>query len=256
MSEAAIDCSYSIEGSGPAIFLTHGVGASEDAWRFITPKLIKKFTIITYDLRGHGKSPVTNKDFNLDSLVLDLERLREKTKIEKAHFVGHSLGGMISPAYARKYPDRVLSVGMLSTVAARSDDDRKKVWQVINDLKTIGVKKTLESLTSRWFTDEFILKNPDLVLRRLNQVAGTDKDVFINVFKIYAETEMINWLNEIKKPCLLMTGENDGGCSPSHNKKMSNEIENSKLVIIPNVKHSFLIEAPDLVADNLLSFIN
>ena len=100
------------------------------------------------------------------------------------------------------------------------------------------------------------MKNPDLVSRRLNQVIDTDKDVFINVFKIYAETEMINWLNEIKKPCLLMTGENDGGCSPSHNKKMSNEIENSKLVIIPKVKHSFLIEAPDLVADNLLSFIN
>ena len=139
MSETAIDCSYSIEGSGPAIFLTHGVGAAKDAWRLITPKLKKKYTIITYDLRGHGKSPITNKDFNLDSLVSDLERLREKTKIEKAHFIGHSLGGMISPAYAKKYPDRVLSVGMLSTVAARSDDDRKKIWKVINDLKTIGL---------------------------------------------------------------------------------------------------------------------
>ena len=256
MSEIAIDCSYSIEGSGPAIFLTHGVGAAEDAWRIITPKLKKKFTIITYDLRGHGKSPITNKDFNLDSLVSDLERLREKTNIEKAHFVGHSLGGMISPAYARKYPHRVLSVGMLSTVAGRSEDDRKKIWKVINDLKTIGIKKTLENLISRWFTDEFISKNPDLVSRRLNQVIETDKDVFINVFKIYAETEMINWLNEIKKPCLLITGENDGGCSPAHNKKMSNEIENSKLVIISKVKHSLLIETPDLIADNLLSFLN
>jgi len=256
MSEIAIDCSYSIEGSGPAIFLTHGVGAAEDAWRIITPKLKKKFTIITYDLRGHGKSPITNKDFNLDSLVSDLERLREKTNIEKAHFVGHSLGGMISPAYARKYPHRVLSVGMLSTVAGRSEDDRKKIWKVINDLKTIGIKKTLENLISRWFTDEFISKNPGLVSRRLNQVIETDKDVFINVFKIYAETEMISWLNEIKKPCLLITGENDGGCSPAHNKKMSNEIENSKLVIIPKVKHSLLIETPDLIADNLLSFIN
>ena len=256
MSETAIDCSYSIEGSGPAIFLTHGVGAAEDAWRIITPKLKKKFTIITYDLRGHGKSPITNKEFNLDSLVLDLERLREKTNIEKAHFVGHSLGGMISPAYARKYPHRVLSVGMLSTVAGRSEDDRKKIWKVINDLKTIGIKKTLENLISRWFTDEFISKNPDLVSRRLNQVIETDKDVFINVFKIYAETEMINWLNEIKKPCLLITGENDGGCSPAHNKKMSNEIENSKLVIISKVKHSLLIETPDLIADNLLSFLN
>ena len=251
-----IDCNYSVTGSGPAIFLTHGVGGAEDAWRFITPKLKSMFTVVTYDLRGHGKSPVDNKDFNLDDLVLDLERVREKTNIQKAHFMGHSLGGMIAPAYAKKFPERVLSVGLLSTVAGRSDEDKQKVWNVISDLKNKGVEQTLKNLTSRWFTDDFIEKNPDLVSRRLKQVIDTDKDVFINVFKIYAETEMINWLHEIKKPCLLMTGKNDGGCSPSHNKKMSNEIENSKLAIIPKVKHSFLIEAPDLVADNLLSFIN
>ena len=69
MKSGALDCNYSIEGSGPAIFLTHGVGAAEDAWRFIKPKLLEKFTVITYDLRGHGKSPVTNKDFNLDELA-------------------------------------------------------------------------------------------------------------------------------------------------------------------------------------------
>ena len=67
-----IDCNYSVTGSGPAIFLTHGVGGAEDAWRFIAPKLKDRFTIVTYDLRGHGKSPVNNKDFNLDDLVLDL----------------------------------------------------------------------------------------------------------------------------------------------------------------------------------------
>ena len=256
MKSGALDCNYTIEGSGPAIFLTHGVGAAEDAWRFIKPKLLEKFTVITYDLRGHGKSPVTNKDFNLDDLVSDLEKVREKTKIEKGHFFGHSLGGMISPAYARKYPGRVLSVGMLSTVAGRSDDDKKKVWNVISDLETKGVKQTLENLTSRWFSDEFISKNYDLVSRRLKQVIDTDKDVFINVFKIYAETEMISWLHEIKNPCLFMTGENDGGCSPFHNKQMSKQIKNSKLFIIPKVKHSFLIEAPDQIVNHSINFIN
>ena len=52
-----------------------------------------------------------------------------------------------------------------------------------------------------------------------------------------------------------MTGENDGGCTPSHNERMSNEIEISKLVIMPNVKHSFLIEAPEQITNNLLGFI-
>ena len=51
MTSEVLDCHYSIIGSGPAIFLTHGIGASEDAWRFIVPKLSKNFTVITYDLR-------------------------------------------------------------------------------------------------------------------------------------------------------------------------------------------------------------
>ena len=66
---------------------------------------------------------------------------------------------------------------------------------------------------------------------------------------------MITWLKEIDKPCLFMTGENDGGCTPFHNKKMSNEIKNSKLVVVPKVKHSFLIEAPEQITNNLLEFI-
>ena len=252
---SVVDCNYSVIGSGPAIFLTHGVGGAEDAWRFIVPKLKDRFTVVTYDLRGHGKSSVTHKDFNLDDLVSDLEKVREKTNIDKAHFVGHSLGGMIAPAYAKKFPERVLSVGLLSTVAGRSDEDKEKVWNVISDLKKRGVEKTLKNLTDRWFTDNFIKENPDLVSRRLKQVIETDKDVFINVFKIYAETEMISWLKDIKKPCLFMTGENDGGCTPSHNKKMSNEVKDSKLVIIPEVKHSFLIEAPEQISNNLIEFI-
>ena len=87
MSETAIDCSYSIEGSGSAIFLTHGVGAAKDAWRLITPKLKKQYTIITYALRGHDKSHINNKDFNLDSSDTDLERLSEEKKNEKAHLI-------------------------------------------------------------------------------------------------------------------------------------------------------------------------
>ena len=166
---------------------------------------------------------------------------------------GYALG---LNSYAKKFPDKVLSVGMLSTVAGRSEDDSKKVWSVINDMEENGIDKSLQKLTNRWFTDEFIQNYPDLVKKRLDQVIETDPEVFLNVFKIYAKTEMFPWLKNISKPCLLMTGENDGGCTPKHNGKMANEIKNSKLVILPKLKHSFLIEGPDQVADNLISFIN
>ena len=250
-----IDCDYSIQGSGPALFLTHGIGAAKNAWRFMTPELSKYFTVVTYDLRGHGNSPVTNKNFTLDDLVLDLEKIREKTKIDKGHFMGHSLGGMIAPAYAKKFPNRVLSVGLLSTVAGRSEGDRISVLKIISEMEINGIEPTLQKLTTRWFTDEFISKNPNLVKNRLKQVIDTDPDVFLNVFKIYANTEMISWLKNLSVPCLLMTGENDAGCSPQHNKIMANEINNSKLVILEKYKHSFLIEAPQEVSKNIIEFI-
>ena len=119
-----------------------------------------------------------------------------------------------------------------------------------------GIEITLHTLTNRWFTDEFIKNKPDLVERRLKQVVDTDPEVFINVFKIYAKTEMIPWLKNISKPCLLLTGENDSGCSPKHNEIMAKEMIKSKLVILPNYKHSLLIEAPHVVAESLINFIN
>ena len=101
---------------------------------------------------------------------------------------------------------------------------------------------------------EFIKNYPDLVERRLKQVVDTDNEVFLNVFKIYAKTEMFPWLKNISKPCLLLTGENDIGCSPKHNEMMAKEIKNSKLVVLPKYKHSFLIEAPKEVSNNLIKF--
>ena len=62
-----IDCHYSIRGKGPGLFLIHGIGAAEDSWRFLLPELLEHFTVITYDLRGHGKSPVTHKNFIMTS---------------------------------------------------------------------------------------------------------------------------------------------------------------------------------------------
>ena len=88
---------------------------------------------------------------------------------------------MIAPAYAVKFPQHAISVGLLSTVAGRSEDDSKKVWSVINDMEENGIDKTLQKLTSRWFTDEFIQNYPDLVKKRLDQVIETDPEVFFKL---------------------------------------------------------------------------
>ena len=108
----AIDCSFSVTGSGPALFLIHGIGARRTTFVGLVEALKDRFTCISYDLRGHGESPVPEGRFGLDHLVDDLEALRARLGIDKAHIAGHSLGGMIGPAYARRHPERVLSLGL------------------------------------------------------------------------------------------------------------------------------------------------
>jgi len=250
-----MNCAYSLEGSGPPLLLIHGIGAARNTWAKLIPLLVPHFTVVTYDLRGHGNSPLPEGGFGLDDLVADLEHIRLQTGFEQVHVAGHSLGGMIGPAYARAFPHRVLSLGLLSTAAFRSEEDSRKVWAVVKAMEERGIPDVLETLTDRWFTDGFIANHGDVVRRRLDQVTGTDGDVFLNVFRIYAGTEMGPWLHEIQCPSLVLTGENDGGCNPRLNQKITAALPKAELVILPGYKHSLLLEAGEIVASEIIRFI-
>ena len=126
---------------------------------------------------------IVKKEFNLD--------------LNKAkYFAGHSLGGMIAPAYALKFPDHVISVGLLSTVAGRAEEDSKKVWNVINEMEKNGIEKTLQTLTNRWFTDEFINK----LKSEIPELPDDKKKRFIDKFKIspYEATILVSDIDTAK----------------------------------------------------------
>jgi 3-oxoadipate enol-lactonase len=251
----AIDCAYSVAGSGPALFMIHGIGARRATFDGMVAGLKDRFTCITYDLRGHGLSPLPDGRFGLDDLVDDLEALRNRLGIDHAHFAGHSLGGMIGPRYALRYPDRVLSLGLWSTAAFRTEDDSAKVKGVVAAMRAKGIPQVLEALKDRWFTPEFAARRPDVIERRMQQVIDTDPDVFLSVFDIYAETEMAPWLREIARPCQVLTGENDGGCNPRLNRLIAEALPHSELVILPVLRHAILLEAADQVAPPVLDFL-
>ena len=251
----SIDCAYWIEGEGEPLVLVHGIGSSHQGWSSVVADLRSEYQCISYDLRGHGVSPLSKGSFRLDHLVEDLEALRSRLRFEELHIAGHSLGGMIGPAYARKYPHRVTSLSLISTAAGRTKDDSTKVQGVVRAMEEQGIAAVLETLADRWYTEAFIARNPDVVERRLQQVTGMSAEVFLNVFHIYAETEMAPWLREISTPSLVLTGELDGGCNPRLNRFIDSQLPNSRLVILPGLKHALLAEAPDLVARELRKFL-
>ncbi len=252
---SAVECSYQISGSGPALYMVHGIGARKSTWNDIIAALEDSFTCVSYDLRGHGDSPIPPTPYTLEQLVEDLEALRTKLGHEKIHIIGHSLGGMIGPAYAQAFPDKTLSVGLLSTAAGRTEDDKSKLKKVGKAMEKSGVIPVLSTFVERWYTDAFIESSPDKIKARLKQVEDTPTDVFLSVFWIYACTEMAPWLKQVTCPCLVLTGELDGGCNPRLNEFIHSQLPDSELIILENLKHSILIEAPERVSRPLRKFL-
>ena len=251
----AIDVSYTVSGEGPPLYMVHGIGSRRVTWDGLLPGLEEHFTCVRYDLRGHGESPVPPVPYSLDGLVEDLEALRVRLGHNRIHVIGHSLGGQIGPAYARAHPDHIASVVLLSTAAGRTDDDSAKVKGVVARMRADGIEPVLGTLLDRWYTDGFIEARPDAIRDRIQQVLGTPGEVFLSVFDVYAGTEMAPWLHEVVCSCLVMTGEFDAACSPRLNRFIVDELPDAELVILDDLKHSILIEAPERVLGPVREFL-
>jgi pimeloyl-ACP methyl ester carboxylesterase len=235
--------------------MVHGIGSRRATWDALAAGLEDKFTCVSYDLRGHGESPIPPVPYTLDDLVEDLEALRRQRGDQRIHLIGHSLGGQIGPAYARRYPERAATVSLLSTAAGRTGEDSAKVKGVVALMREKGVEPVLRTLIERWYTDDFIAARPDAIAARIEQVVDTPEDVFLSVFDIYAGTEMAPWLREVACPCLVLTGELDGGCNPRLNRFIAGELPDSELVILAGLKHSILIEGPERVLPPVRAFL-
>lgn len=250
-----VQSAYSVEGSGPPLFLIHGVGASRRSWEGVIDQLRSSFRCISYDLRGHGRTPKLPPPYALEDFVEDLEALRRELGIDQAHFAGHSLGGMIAPAYAHRYGAHVLSLALFSTAAFRSAEDRSKARQFVETMRTHGIGAVLESLKDRWFTPEFAARHPDAIEQRMQLLRAMDQEVYVNTFAVYAESETAAWLPAIQQPTLVLTGEEDVSCGPRLNRQIAAALPHAELQILPQLRHSILMEAPDRVAPLLLAFL-
>lgn len=116
-----------VEGDGDVtVVLTHGWGATAHMWEPQVAALRTQARVVTWDLRGHGRSPSPDDPsaYSSDVALDDLDALAG----ERAVLVGHSLGGQLSLAFALRHPDRVLGLGLLSTGPGYRDAAAREEW--------------------------------------------------------------------------------------------------------------------------------
>jgi len=242
-----------INENNPIIFI-HGVGLSHRMW---DDQIIyfRKFNTIVYDLIGHNKTPLNQNRISMKNFNKQLLKLVDELNINKFHLVGFSLGSLIARDFASVHDDRLKSLTISGTVYKRSKDEKT---QILNRYETMKLKKdnTKKRALYRWFTEEFIKKNPLIYKKIYSMLSDTDHETWLKVYKIFIDYEDDDiQIKQIKTNSLVLTGENDIGSKPKMSEKISKLIIGSQFKIIEKGKHLCNIECAEKYNITLKEFI-
>ncbi|MGV1795234.1 alpha/beta fold hydrolase [Rhizobium sp. A37_96] len=247
---------YRLEGAGSEpLICIHGVGGSLDAWEGVARFLHDDFRILRMDLRGHGLSTKVRGRYEIDDFVNDVLALADEAGFSSFNLAGYSLGGLIAQRMALLRPERVRRLCLLSTVANRNSEERVRVLERLDALKTSERGAHFDASAARWFSDAFRRANPALMTRLRDQYASNDAECYAAAYRVLAETDFGGLLDQIASPTLIATGEGDQGSNPRMARSMHEAIPGSSLTILRGLRHSVLIEAPETVGGLLSGFI-
>ena len=235
----------------PIVFI-HGVGLTHEIWQ---PQLdfFRDNTTISYDILGHGKTPLNKSNINFDDFSEQLINLINELKFDKIHLIGFSIGSLIARNFATKYNNRLKSLTLLCSIFKRSEQQQKIVVDRFNLAKK-NFKLSRQAL-KRWFTDEYLERNPDTYEKISSILEKNNMEDFLRVYKLFVFHKDDEIFQNIKVNTLVMTGENDLGSTVNMSKKLSGVINNSQLKVIKNGKHLCGIECADDVNMTIKNFI-
>ena len=218
---------------------------------------LNEFSILTYDLLGHGKTPCNKDKLSLKDFSYQLLRILDYLKIEKINLVGFSLGSLISLDFTSRFQNKVEKLILIGTTYKRSDQERSLVLDRYNQAKLN--KPISRQALKRWFSDKYLEDNPktyDLFMKILNKEPKDHKN-FLKAYELFANHyDDFEAIKKIDRKTLVMTGSDDVGSTPAMSKELVKDLANSTYIEIQNGKHLCSIECADDVNMNIKNFIN
>jgi len=239
------------------VVFIHGAGGSSSIWYKQLKDFKKDYNVLLVDLRGHGRSKTslkTLKRYSFEAITKDVIEVLDHLQIEKAHFVGISLGTIIIRELAELQSERVQSLVMGGAIMKLNL--RSKV------LLKLGV--WLKSVLPYMFLYRFFAfiimpkgnhkESRSLFIREAKKLYQKE---FIRWFKLAAGLNAklkFFWNKELRIPTLYIMGEQDHMFLPSI-KKLSDAHHQSTLQVVPNCGHVVNIEQPLAFNYRVLKFL-
>src|ERR1700730_4891188 len=241
-----VDIYYEAHGSGPTLLLTHGYSSTSAMWQGQIEALSRHHKLVLWDMRGHGQSdyPEDPAAYSEALTVADMAALLDKVGADAAVVGGLSLGGYMSLAFYRAYPQRVRALLIIDTGPGFKKDDARETWNKrARETGDRFEREGLEVLKSASPERSGVSHRDASGLARAARGMLTQRDA-----------RVIELLPDIKVPSLVVVGADDAPFLAASD-YMAAKIPGAAKVVIPGGGHAVNIDQPQAFIDAVLPFL-
>jgi 3-oxoadipate enol-lactonase len=234
----------------PVVCMAHCLSTDGGVWaEQVPPLLAGGWRVLRLDMRGHGGSDAAGDDYTMKGLAADVIALIDFLGLDRVHFVGVSIGGMIGQQLAIDHGRRLHSA-LLCGTSPKAVPGGQEMWDA--RFAAIAEAGSVEPLADgsldRWVTPAFRAARPGRWRDIRETVANTSPDGYIGGARAIIAFDVLDRLSRVRVPTLVVCGDDDTGTPAAGNRQIASLIPGARYVEIANARHLPMVEHPDLFA--------
>ena len=243
--------------AGQVVAFSHSLAADLGMWAEQVPALTAAgYRALRVDLRGHGGSTALPAPYTIDALADDVVAVMDAACIDRCHFVGLSIGGMIGQSLGLRHGSRVHSL-MLCDTQTESPADAATRWgtriEAIN--KAGSLEPIADATLARWFTEEFRKKRPARWNQVRDSIVGCTPMGYTGCAQAIGHFNFTARLGTVRTPTLVVCGTDDPSAAPDESRKIASRFPNGSYDDFPGAKHLPNVEQPEAFNRVLLKWV-
>ncbi len=244
---------YEVTGKegAPWLVLSHSLACNVRMWDPQVAAFKDRYRILNYDMRGHGASAAPAGPYSLEMLADDVLALMKECKIQRARFIGLSIGGMIGQTLALKNPAPFEKMVLADTTHTQNPEMIKQWDDRIRIAQTQGMKALVPGTMERWFTPSF--RDKPQAMKIADIIAATPVNGYIGCGQAIMKLNTTARLKDIKLPVLAITGESDAAAPGT--RYIGENVPGAKFVSLAHAAHIANIEQPEKFNQALREFL-
>lgn len=237
----------------PVVMFSNSLGTSFQTWDAVADLLAPDYRVLRYDMRGHGLTDAPPGPYAIEQLADDAAGLLDALDIDRVHFCGLSIGGMIGQQFGARHADRVRGLVLCDTGMRIGTAE---MWQQrIDTARDHGIEPMAAAVLERWFTERFFRERADELDGYRNMLVRTPAEGYAAACEAIRDADLEAASRTIGAPTLVLVGDQDKSTPPELARDIVDTVPNARMEIIQGAGHIPCVEQPQALTARIKAFL-